>query len=101
MRPACGATSPLDPRWVSLCRARATMRFTFDEIEQLKQRYTDKMVAVDTALPELRRFEHQTGRVKTVNMSGRALVEFDAYDNIGWYDIELDFLRVIDQPLAK
>jgi len=77
------------------------MRFTFDEIEQFKQRYTDKLVAIDASRPELRRFEHATGRVKTVNMSGRALVQFDAYDNIGWYDIDLAFLRVIDQPLPK
>ena len=42
-----------------------------------------------------------TGTIKTVNMSGRALVQFDANNNIGWFDIELDYLKVIDQPLPK
>lgn len=73
----------------------------FDQIEQLKQQYTDKYVVVDESRPELRRFRGQTGTVRTVNMSGRALVEFDANENTGWYDIELDFLKVIDQPLEK
>jgi hypothetical protein len=34
-------------------------------------------------------------------MSGKALVQFDAYDNVGWYDIDPAFLKVVDQPLAK
>jgi len=41
------------------------------------------------------------GLVRTVNMSGRALVEFDAYDNIGWYDIEVDYLKVVDRKKEK
>lgn len=73
----------------------------FEHIEKLKQEYTDKYVIVDGSRPELRRFGGLTGTVRTVNMSGRALVEFDAYNNIGWYDIDVDFLKVIDQPLAK
>jgi hypothetical protein len=73
----------------------------FDHIETLKQRYTDKYVVVDESRPELRRFRGLTGNVKTVNMSGRALVEFDGYNNIGWYDIDLAFLRVVDAPLPK
>ena len=73
----------------------------FDQIEQLKREYTDKYVIVDATQPDLRRFEGQTGVVKTINMNGNALVEFDAYQNIGWYDISLDFLKVIDQPLPK
>ena len=73
----------------------------FEQIEQLKQQYTDKYVVVDETRPELRRFKGQTGIVKTVNMSGRALVEFDANLNIGWYDIELDYLNVVDKPLEK
>jgi hypothetical protein len=28
-------------------------------------------------------------------------VQFDGLNNIGWYDIELSFLKVIDQPLPK
>src|SRR5207249_979348 len=65
----------------------------FDQIEKLKQRYTDQYVVVDASQPELARFQGFTGRVKTVNMSGRALVEFDAWNNIGWYDIEVDYLK--------
>ena len=63
--------------------------------------YTDKYVVVNEEQPELRRFIGQTGQVKTVNMNGRALVEFDAYENIGWFDIEVDFLKIIDKPLPK
>ena len=71
----------------------------FDQIEQLKREYTDKYVVVDDSRPELARFRGVTGVVKTVNMSGRALVEFDNYlANIGWYDIELDFLHVVPKP---
>ena len=73
----------------------------FEHIEKLKREYTDKYVVVDVSQPELRRFEGQTGQVKTVNMNGNALVEFDAYDNIGWFDIGIDFLKVIDKPLPK
>jgi hypothetical protein len=73
----------------------------FEHIENLKQQYTDKYVVVDESLPELARFRGLTGTVKTVNMSGRALVQFDGHNNIGWYDIDLDFLKIIDQPLPK
>ena len=60
----------------------------FDQIEKLKQDFTDKYVVVDASIPELARFGGHVGQVKTVNMNGRALVEFDAWNNIGWYDIE-------------
>ncbi len=71
----------------------------FEHVEKLKQEYTDKYVVVDEAAPELRRFKGMTGTVRTVNMSGRALVEFDAFNNIGWYDIDVDFLKVVDKPV--
>jgi hypothetical protein len=29
------------------------------------------------------------------------LVAFDAYNNIGWYDIEPSFLKVVDKPLEE
>src|SRR6185436_16068933 len=73
----------------------------FDHIEKLKKQYTDKYVVVDESRPELQRFRGLTGAIKTVNMSGRALVEFDGYANIGWYDIELAFLKVVDKPPPK
>lgn len=73
----------------------------FDQIESLKRQFTDKYVMVDESRPELARFRGLAGQIKTVNMSGRALVEFEAYNNIGWYDIGLDFLRVVDKPPPK
>lgn len=74
----------------------------FPNIEKIKQEYTDKYVVVDPQRPELARFADVVGQVKTVNMSGRALVEFLEYHlNIGWYDIELEFLKVVDKPLPK
>jgi hypothetical protein len=73
----------------------------FEHIEKLKRAFTDKYVVVDATRPELARFGHATGLVKTVNMNGRALVEFDQFDNTGWYDIELDFLKVVPKPEPK
>ena len=73
----------------------------FEHIEKLKRDYTDKFVLVDDRCVELARFKGQTGRVKTVNMNGRALVEFDHYANIGWFDIDVDYLKVIDRPPPK
>jgi hypothetical protein len=71
-----------------------------DAIDELKQKYTDKYVVVDGSRPELARFRDTYGTVKTVNMSGRALVEFADYHlNIGWYDIDPSFLKLIDAPL--
>ncbi|MCH2127633.1 MAG: hypothetical protein MK179_00755 [Pirellulaceae bacterium] len=73
----------------------------FEHIEKLKQQFTDKYVVVDEAYPELCRFRGMTGMIKTVNMNGRALVEFDADNNIGWYDIEIDYLKLVDKPVVK
>ncbi len=74
----------------------------FPNIEKIKQDYTDKYVVVDARQPELARFADVVGQVKTVNMSGRALVEFQDYHlNIGWFDIGLDYLKVVDKPLPK
>ena len=74
---------------------------SIDRAEQLKEKLTDKYVVVDQSIPELRRFANWTGRVKTVNMSCRALVEFDGPVDIGWYDINPDFLIVVDGPRPK
>lgn len=73
----------------------------FEHIEKLKRDFTDKYVVVDGERPELRRFKSLTGVVRTVNMNGRALVEFDGAKNIGWYDIDPDFLKVVDKPEPK
>lgn len=77
------------------------MDLMFERVEKLKREYTDKFVVVDDTRPELARFHGITGQVKTVNMSGRALVQFDAWANIGWYDIDPDYLTVIPEPLPK
>lgn len=72
--------------------------FVQENIEKLKREWTDRFVVVDGSLPELRRFDGYTGQVKTVNMSGRALVQFDAWNNIGWYDIDCGYLTVVPKP---
>ncbi len=72
--------------------------FVQENIEALKREWTDKFVVVAGDRPELRRFEGHTGQVKTVNMSGRALVQFDAWANIGWYDIDPYYLQVVPKP---
>jgi len=71
------------------------------EVEELKRQYTDQYVVVDPARPELARFQGMVGQVKTVNMSGRALVEFDADNNRSWFDIEPGLLRIVDKPAPK
>jgi hypothetical protein len=69
--------------------------------EKLKAKLTDKWVVVDAAVPELKRFAEWTGKVKTVNMNCRALVEFDGPVDISWYDIDPAFLTVVDAPRPK
>lgn len=81
--------------------SRSCGQMSIDRAEQLKEKLTDKYVVVDSSIPELRRFANWTGKVKTVNMSCRALVEFDGPVDIGWYDINPDFLVVVDGPRPK
>jgi hypothetical protein len=69
--------------------------------EQLKNELTDRFVVVAEGVPELRRFAGLTGRVKTINMNCRALVEFDGPVDIGWYDIDPSFLTVVTEPVKK
>ena len=73
----------------------------FDVIERLKADWTDKYVVIDSPAPELARFAQATGQVKTVNMNGRCLVEFDQFNNIGWYDIDPAALKVVPKPEPK
>jgi len=68
-----------------------------ERIEKLKQQYTGQYVAVDEKRAELARFAGQRGRVKTVNLNGCALVQFEGPDR-SWYDIQLDYLKVVDKP---
>ena len=73
----------------------------FDVIERLKAEWTDKYVVISSPAPELSRFAKTTGTVRAVNMNGRCLVEFDQFNNIGWYDIDPSHLRVVTEPLPK
>lgn len=73
----------------------------FDVIDRLKSEWTDKYVVIDSPAPELARFQAATGIVKTVNMNGRCLVQFDQFNNIGWYDIDPSCLKIVPKPLPK
>jgi len=74
---------------------------SIDLAEKLKEKLTDKYVLVDASIPELKRFANWTGKVKTVNMNCRALVEFDGPVDIGWYDIDPAYLTVVDAPVKR
>ena len=74
---------------------------SIEAAEKLKHELTDRFVIVAEDVAELRRFIGLTGRVKTVNMNCRALVEFDAPEDISWYDIDPSYLTVVDEPLKK
>ncbi len=74
---------------------------SIERAEQLKADLTSKWVTVDAKIPELRRFVGLTGKVQTVNMNGRALVQFHDTADIGWYDIEPSFLRQVEEPAPK
>jgi hypothetical protein len=73
----------------------------FDVIEKLKIKWTDKYVVVSRTAPELARFAQATGLVKTVNMNGRCLVEFDQFNNTAWYDIDPSSLSMVPKPEPK
>jgi hypothetical protein len=72
-----------------------------ERVEKLKSEYTDQYVVVDASRPELARFKGMVGQVRTINFNGRALVEFDAGENRGRYDVELDYLKVVEKPAPK
>jgi len=71
------------------------------DVEELRRQYIDKYVVVQSARPELARFQGLVGQVKTLNMSGRALVQFDANNDRGWYDIAVEELTVVEKPPPK
>ena len=73
----------------------------FEAIERLKADWTDKHVVIDSRAPELARFAQATGIVKTVNMNGRCLVEFEQFNNTGWYDIDPTALKIVPKPVPK
>lgn len=65
----------------------------WDRVERLRREWTDKFVVPRAGVAELERFAGRTGRVVTVNFSGKAIVDFA--DGI-WYDLELEALEVLD-----
>ena len=74
---------------------------SIERAESLKRELTDKYVVVAADVPELQRFSGLTGQVKTVNMNGRALVEFNGPEDIAWYDIEPTYLTIVEKPVEK
>lgn len=97
---AAGDKISASPAWSPFSESRTVAMF--DQIEKLKRDFTDKYVVVDASRPELQRFQNMTGQVKTVNMSGRALVRFEGGDNnIGWFDINPEFLKFVPKPEPK
>jgi hypothetical protein len=80
---------------------RSDSNMSIETAEKLKAQLTDKYVVVKHGVAELKRFESLTGVVKTVNMSGRALVQFDGPVDISWYDIDPQYLSVVEAPAKK
>jgi hypothetical protein len=70
------------------------------QYEALKREWTDQLVEANAERPELKRFAGLVGRVVTVNLSGKALVDFA---DGGWYDItaSTEFLKKLDPGIAK
>lgn len=77
------------------------MRFpTFDEVDALRQAWTDRFVRVRPGFPEYARFDGKVGRVVTVNLGGRALVDFA---DGAWYDLPAadEYLELVPDDEAK
>ncbi|MBX9585573.1 MAG: hypothetical protein K2X87_35140 [Gemmataceae bacterium] len=77
------------------------MRFpSFAEVDLLRQTWTDRFVRVRPGFPEYARFDGQVGRVVTVNLGGRALVDFA---DGAWYDIPAagEYLEVVPEDEAR
>ena len=70
-----------------------------ERVEKLRLEYTDQYVVVEGDLPQLAQFKGKVGQVRTINVNGRALVEFGT--DRGRYDLELDYLKVVDKPKPK
>lgn len=70
-----------------------------ERVEKLRLEYTDQYVVVEGDSPELIRYRGKLGQVRTINLNGRALVEFEG--DRSRYDLELDYLKVVDKPKPK
>lgn len=73
------------------------MNLDFEKTEKLRNEYTGQLVTIDAKVPELARFAGRQGTVQTVTQMGLALVQFEGTDRTR-YDIELDYLKVVDSP---
>jgi hypothetical protein len=78
----------------------------FESSARLRREWTGKSVMLAVETPRLARFAGRTGVVRTVNQNGKALVEFEGTDDIGWYDISPEHLRLVeaessDTPAAE
>lgn len=69
-------------------------------IDELRRRWTDQYVVVDGNLAEWARFAGLVGQVKTINMNGHALVQFQGTADRTWYNVPLEHLKVVDRPSA-
>ena len=58
-----------------------------------RTRWTGVAVRISENEPTLKRFAGKVGRVVTVNMNGRALVQFSAGVDEGWYDLPVSCLK--------
>ena len=65
--------------------------------EELKRRWTGRAVRVRDAAGPLARFAGRVGRVRTVNMNGRALVQFEGPDET-WFDLDPRALIEVEPP---
>ncbi len=70
-----------------------------ERVEKLRLEYTDQYVVTEGDHPQLARYQGKVGQVRTINVNGRALVEFEG--DRGRYDLELDYLKVVDKPKPK
>ena len=74
---------------------------TWDERpERLKAEWTGRRVRVRDGFPALARFAGLTGVVRTVNMNGRPIVEFEHTPDVTWYDLEFAGLEVVEEEKA-
>jgi len=69
-----------------------------ERLESIKHEYMGQDVVVDASVPELAWLRNMRGRVVTINCNGRALVSFDNGKSGPRYDVELDYLKVVDKP---
>ena len=68
------------------------------QIAALRERWLDQTVTVRPRRSDLMRFEGRTGTVKAVNFNGHCLVQFDAGQDVSWYDLAPSDLTAIEQP---